>query len=154
MQVRVLGFALVNHIQVWLNLCQLLVLMVLDLLLIAHRHEEIVLKCRNLKILQQNCLIILLQLGHKFGNLLLVYARRTAVKQRTLYQLATRYLKLVKRILTLTSFLGFSGQLVARLGSWEQSSWFNRLVCFSVAGLHRADLQVQLFDLVLETGLH
>jgi predicted membrane protein len=116
-QVRVLGLALVHHIQIRLHLRKLLVLLVLDLLVVAHRHEEIILQCRDLKVLQQNCLVVLLQLGHKLSNLLLVYARRTVVKQRALYQLATRYQKLVKRTLTLTSLVGVSCHLVARLGS-------------------------------------
>jgi hypothetical protein len=88
-QIRVPGLHLVHGLQILLYLNELLTLLVLDIFLVAHRHEEIVLERRNLQILQQDSLTILFELGQKLCNLLLVNACRSIVKEWAFDNLAS-----------------------------------------------------------------
>jgi len=67
-----------------LHLLVLLVLLLLDLLVVPHGRKEVILKSRNVQVLQKDSLVVLFQLRHQLRNLLLVDPRRLVVKQGAL----------------------------------------------------------------------
>jgi hypothetical protein len=75
---------LVHVLHFGLHLLVLLVLLLLDLLVVPHGRKEVILKSRNVQVLQKDSLVVLFQLRHQLRNLLLVDPRRLVVKQGAL----------------------------------------------------------------------
>jgi hypothetical protein len=83
LQVRLL-LVLVHVLHFGLHLLVLLVLLLLYLLVVPHSRKEVILKSRNVQVLQKDSLVVLFQLRHQLRNLLLVDPRRLVVKQGAL----------------------------------------------------------------------
>jgi hypothetical protein len=75
---------LVHELHFGLHLLVLLVLLLLYLLVVPHSRKEVILKSRNVQVLQKDSLVVLFQLRHQLRNLLLVDPRRLVVKQGAL----------------------------------------------------------------------